>query len=333
VSEEPKDRQEHRGGDDSMRTVIIALLVNLAVAVIKAIAGILSASAGLLAEAAHSVGDSTTEVLLVTAVRRSDRPRDRKHPFGYGKERYFWSLLAALAIFTLGAGFSVYQGLHTILWGESDSSAPWVGYVVIGLSAIVEAVSLRQAAGRVRRESHRVGMSSRQYVRDPDDPTTKSVILEDSAAMIGLAFAAAGLVLRQITGDDLWDGIAALCIGALLMVVAFELARTNVSLLIGRQASPWLVDQIRSSLAEQPEVLDVVDVRTMLMGTGRVLVCARIDYIDDLSASEVEHAGVRFHDLLEEQFEDVEDVFVEPVPRDDTGIREQASQTAREPSD
>jgi cation diffusion facilitator family transporter len=333
VSAEPKGRQQPSGGDDSLRTVIIALLVNLAVAAIKAIAGVLSASAGLLAEAAHSVGDSTTEVLLVTAVRRSDRPRDRKHPFGYGKERYFWSLLAAVAIFTLGAGFSVYQGLHTILWGESDSSSPWVGYIVIGLSAIVEAVSLRQAAGRVRRESRRVGMSSRQYVREPDDPTTKSVILEDSAAMIGLGFAAAGLVLRQVTGDDLWDGIAALCIGALLMVVAYELARTNVSLLIGRQASPWLVDQIRSLLAEQREVLDVVDVRTMLMGTGRVLVCARLDYIDELSASEVEHAGVRFHGLLEERFEDVEDVFVEAVPRDDTGIREQASQAAREPSD
>ena len=307
--------------------------MNLAVAAIKAIAGVLAASAGLLAEAAHSVGDSATEVLLVTAVRRSDRPRDRKHPFGYGKERYFWSLLAALAIFTLGAGFSVYQGIHTILWGESDSTAPYVGYIVIGLSAIVEAVSLRQAAGRVRRESRRVGMTPAAYVRDPDDPTTKSVILEDSAAMVGLAFAAAGLVLRQVTGDDVWDGIAALCIGALLMVVAYELARTNVSLLIGRQASPWLVDQLRKFLAEQDEVLDVVDVRTMLIGTGRILVCARIDFIDALNASDVEHACVRFHGLLQERFEDVEDVYVEPVPRDDTGVRAQADQTAREPRD
>jgi len=139
-------------------------------------------------------------------------------------------------------------------------------------------------------------------------------------------------LLRQLTGDDVWDGIAALCIGALLMVVAYELARTNVSLLIGRQASPWLVDQIRALLSEQDEVLDVMDVRTMLIGTGRALVCARIDYIDELTASDVEQACVRFHGLLQDHFEDVEDVYVEPVPRDDTGVRAQADQTAREPS-
>ena len=109
---------EHRDGDDSMKTIVIALLVNLAVAAIKAVAGVLSASAGLLAEAAHSVGDCTTELFLVTALRRSDKPPDRRHPFGYGKERYFWSLLAALTIFTLGAGFSVYQGVSTIVGGE-----------------------------------------------------------------------------------------------------------------------------------------------------------------------------------------------------------------------
>lgn len=321
-------RPDRDGGDDSLRTVVIALLVNLAVAAIKAAAGVFAASAALLAEAAHSVGDSTTELLLVTAVRRSDKPRDRRHPFGYGKERYFWSLLAALVIFALGAGFSIYQGVDTILNGEKDSASPWIGYVVIALSAIVEGVSLRQATGRAKRESRRMGMSVPEYVRDPDDPTVKSVVLEDTAAMVGLGFAAAGLALRQVTGDDVWDGIAALCIGTLLVVVAYELARTNVSLLIGRQANPQLVERIGALLAEQDEVLAVVDVRTMLIGTGKVLVCARVDFIEELSASQVEHACVSFHRLLAERFADVEDVFIEPVPRDDSGVRAQADQTA-----
>jgi cation diffusion facilitator family transporter len=314
-------------GDDSMRTIIIALLVNLAVAVIKAIAGVLSASAGLLAEAAHSVGDCTTELFLVTAVRRSDRPRDKRHPFGYGKERYFWSLLAALTIFMIGAGFSFYQGLHTILFGEDDTGSPWVGYVVIALSAVVEGVSLRQAGGRARRESRKLSMSLPDYVRDPDDPTVKSVILEDSAAMVGLTFALLGLLLRQLTGETAWDGVAALCVGGLLVAVAFELARTNVGLLIGKQANPKSVGAIRDLLADQPEVMSVVDVVTMMMGTGRMLVCARVDFVDEISATEAEHACIRFHGLLHERIAGIQDVFIEPIPQDNRRIQDRARET------
>ena len=314
---------ERHDGDDSMKTIIIALLVNLAVAVIKAVAGVLSASAGLLAEAAHSVADCTTELFLVTALRRSDKPPDRRHPFGYGKERYFWSLLAALTIFTLGAGFSVYQGISTIVEGEHGAESPIIGYVVLGLSAIVEAVSLRQATGRLRRESRRTDVSVGQYVLEPDDPTVKSVVMEDSAALIGLVFAAAGLVLRQVTGNSAWDGIAALAIAVLLMVVAFELARTNVGLLIGKQANPKLVQAISDCLEAQPEVLSVVDVLTMMIGTGRLLVCARVDFVDSLSATEAERACVRFHDVLAEHFPDVETVFIEPVPRGDHELQRQ----------
>ncbi len=184
------DVEQGKTGDESMRTIIIALIVNILVAIIKAVAGVLTASAGLLAEAAHSVGDCTTELFLVTAVRRSDKPADRRHPFGYGKERYFWSLLAALTIFVLGAGFSVYQGLSTIIEGEADSSAPIVGYVVIALSAVVEGLSLRQATRQAKTASKRARMSVHAYVKDPDDPTVKSVVVEDSAALIGLAIAA-----------------------------------------------------------------------------------------------------------------------------------------------
>jgi cation diffusion facilitator family transporter len=315
--------RDARPADDSLKTIIIALLVNLAVATIKAVAGLLTASAGLLAEAAHSVGDSTTELFLVTALRRSGRPPDRRHPFGYGKERYFWSLLAALTIFALGAGFSVYQGISTIVGGEHDAESPIVGYVVLALSAIVEATSLRQATGRLRRESRRTRMSVGEYVLEPDDPTVKSVVLEDSAALVGLAFAAIGLVLRQVTGNAVWDGVAALAIGALLVVVALELARTNVGLLIGKQANPRLVEDIRCCLEEQAEVLSVVDVLTMVIGTQKLLVCARVDFLDELSATEAEQACVRFHDVLNARFPDVEGVFIEPVPRGDRELHRQ----------
>jgi cation diffusion facilitator family transporter len=305
--------------------VIIALAVNLVVAIIKAVAGVVVASAGLLAEAAHSVGDCTTELFLVTALRRSRRAPDERHPFGYGKERYFWSFLAALTIFALGAGYSFYEGFSTILAGEADPVRPTVGYVVIGLSIAVEAISLRQASSRVRRESTRAELTVREYVRDPNDPTTKSVLLEDVAAMLGLVLALAGLALRQLTGRAFWDGIAALAIGALLVAVAFELARTNVGLLIGKQANPKMVDKIGRTLADQAEVLSVIEVRTMMIGTDQVLVCARIDYVETLSATQAEHAAIRLHDVLKERFADIEDVFLEAVPRGDAGLREAAT--------
>ena len=127
----------------------------------------------------------------------------------------------------------------------------------------------------------------------------------------------------------MWDGIAALAIAALLIVVAFELARTNIGLLIGKQANPVLVEDIRSCLREQPEVLSVVDVVTMLMGTGKVLVCARVDFIESLSATDSEHASVRLHDVLNQRFVDIEDIYIELVPRDNAAMQDKARQTRR----
>lgn len=291
----------------------------------------ITASAALLAESAHSVGDCTTELFLMTAVRRSKRNPSGRHPFGYGKERYFWSLLAALTIFLLGAGFSIYQGLSTILQGESDTASPLVGYVVIALSAIVEGVSLANASRSVRNQSRSSHMSVRAYVRDPDDPTVKSVLLEDSAAIIGLGFAALGLLLRQITGSALWDGLAALAIGLLLIAVAFELARTNVILLIGKQANPRMVADIRELLQEHPGVLTVIDVVTMMMGTGRVLICARLDYRDELGSADVERVSLDLHDRIEQRFGNVEDIFLEAAPHYDRELREQAAQRSVDP--
>jgi cation diffusion facilitator family transporter len=315
VTASPEERATpSRDTSDELRTVVIALVVNLVVAAIKAIAGVLGSSAALLSESAHSVADSTTELFLIAAVRRSGRPPTDRHPFGYGKERYFWSLLAAVAIFGLGAGFSVYEGISTIAGGEGDAAAPVLGYVVIGLCAAAETVSLVQASRRVRRESERTDMKVTRYVRDPDDPTVKSVLLEDTAALIGLGFALAGLILRQITGEALWDGVAALAIGALLVVIAYELARTNVGLLIGKQANPQMVADIERCLLDQPEVGAVVDVITMMIGTGKVLVCARLDYRDTLSSDEAERATVRLHELLAERFPDIERMYLEPVP-------------------
>lgn len=313
--------EDKSGSGESLLTVILALAANVAVAVAKAVAGVLTGSAALLSEAAHSVADCGTEVFLLTALRRSAKPADRSHPFGYGKERYFWSLLAAVSIFTAGALFSLYQGVHTLTGHPEDHRHVLVGYLVLLASAVIESISLTQAIRQVRSEQAKDDLPLLPYLRRSDDPTVKTVLYEDSAAIVGLLLAFGGLGLTQLTGSPVWDGVASLLIGLLLVLVAYLLGRSNMNLLIGQQADRRLVEAIRGRLAEQPEVEFVVDLLTMLTGTDQVLVCARLDFNDAVSAGDLERACVRIDAGLRAEFPDLDEIFLEPVPRSDPELR------------
>jgi cation diffusion facilitator family transporter len=305
----------------SLVTVLLALAANIGIAALKALAGLFTGSAALLSEAAHSVGDSVTELLLLTALRRSARPADRRHPFGYGKERYFWSLLAAVGILASGAAYSIYEGVRTILVEPVEETAPWVNYVVLAVSVILESLSFVQSFRQLRIEARREGVDIREYLRDPEDPTVKSVVLEDAAALIGLTLAFLGVAVHQVTDSSFWDGLAALAIGVLLVVVAFQLAQTNKGLLIGKQANVRMVRRFRRFMEAQPEVEKLVDILTMMVGTGRILLCARLDFDDNLSAAELERVCVRIDAELRVHFEALDEVFLEPVPRTDPELR------------
>ncbi|MET9631220.1 cation diffusion facilitator family transporter [Lentzea sp. NPDC006480] len=308
--------------EGSRLTVVIALLANTGVAILKLVAGLLSGSGALLSEAAHSVGDTSTQLLLLTAVKRSERPADAQHPFGYGKERYFWSLLAAFGILISGAMFSLYQGVHTIISPHEESTYAWVNYVVLAIAFVMEGTSLVQATRQVRREAEEHDVSMAGELRGTDDPTPRAVFTEDLAAVIGIVLAAAGVGLHQLTGSAVWDGIASILIGVLLAVVAVLLGRVCKGLLIGRQADQRLVRAVWDHIEKQPEVDDLVDVQTMLTGTDKVLVCARVDFIDTYSAGDVEQACIRIDNELRELFHDVDEVFIQPVPRSDADLRE-----------
>lgn len=311
---------------ESTTTVLLALAANLGVGVLKLAAGLITGSAALLSEAAHSAGDSTTELLLLVAQRRSRKPADTSHPFGYGKERYFWSMLAAIAIFVSGAGFSFYEGLHTIFGGSEDSELLWINYPVLALAAVLEGISFRQAAGQMRKETRRTRRSLAAYLRTPRDPTINSVLLEDSAALIGLALAGAGVALHQLTGDALWDGVASVLIGGLLLAVAFVLARACQGLLVGRQADQRLLEEIVEFLEAEEEVDDVVDVLSMLTGTDNVLLCLRVDFVDSFTAADLEAACVRLDTQLHERFEILGEVFIQPASSSDAGLRRRVEQ-------
>jgi cation diffusion facilitator family transporter len=316
VADEP---QEESG--ESTVTVLLALGANVGVGLLKLAAGLITGSGALLSEAAHSAGDSTTELLLLTALRRSQRPADRVHPFGYGKERYFWSLLAAVTILVSGAAFSIFQGFHTILGGAESTDKIWINYPVLAIAFVLEGTSFRQAVQQAKGAAKRGQRSVKSYIRDPEDPTVKSVVLEDSAALVGLIIAAAGVGLHQLTGSEIWDGVASLAIGVLLIGAAFALAQTCKGLLIGKQADLRLVKAISDRLEEQTEIVDVVDVLTMMTGVDRILLCARVDFEDDFDASALERACMRLDDELRADFPSLDEIFIQPVPRSDAGLR------------
>jgi cation diffusion facilitator family transporter len=303
-------------------TVLLALAANLGIALAKTVAAVFTGSASMAAEAGHSFVDTVNEVLLLTALRRSERPADAEHPFGHGTERYFWSLLVAVCIFGMGALFAFLQGFAAIFGKGGAESSPLIGYIVLAISAVLESISWAQAFRETRSHARRQDQGFVEFLRTTDDPTAKSVLFEDSAAILGIAFAALGLLTHELTGSAIGDGIASILIGVMLSAVAFLLGRTNRELLIGRQARPQVLEGMRRMLADAPEVEEVVDLLTMNVGTDQILVCARLDFDDSIGAADVERACARLDGELHHAYHEVYEVFLEPVPRDDSGLRE-----------
>lgn len=281
--------------DETKGTVLIALLANVGVMIAKFGAGIATGSAALLSEAAHSVADTGNEVFLLLSLRRAERPADRTHPFGYGKERFFWSLLAAIGIFLSGAGFSAYQGISAILEsGEAPlpSSGEFLAiYVVLAISLVLEGTSLRKAFRQVRGEAASAHRRLIPYIVRSPDPTVKTVASEDSVAVLGVLLALGGTALHQLTGAEYWDGVASLSIAALLTYVAIALGRDTKELLIGEAADPLVRARAFGVLTAHPEIVGVKEMLTMQLGPHAVLVGARVQFREDLTAAQVEQVS------------------------------------------
>ncbi|PWR09590.1 cation transporter [Micromonospora acroterricola] len=297
---------------ESVGTVIVAGAANLAIAVAKLIAGLISGSAAMLSEAAHSVADTTTEVLLYQALRRGARPADTRHPFGYGKESYVWAFFAAMFTFVAGAGFAVTHGVTTILV-HKHSGDYLVSYIVLGASFVIESISLARAVRQVRGESRRWRTTPRRFLRLTADTTVKAVFLEDSAALIGLLLAALGVGLSQATGDEVWDGVASILIGVLLLVVAGILASNNLSLLVGRAVPERLRREIEQELARLPEVERIDTLLTMQLGPDDILVAAKVDFRDEATGAAIEATADEAERRLTERYPEIRYVFLDPT--------------------
>lgn len=305
-------RNSSQSGESTF-TVIVAAVANLGIAAAKAVAGVVSGSSAMLSEAAHSVADTVTEVMLLTALKRSEKPADEDHPLGYAGERYVWALLAAVATFVGGAVFSMYDGIHTLVYGE-EVGDPLVSYIVLGVAFVLESFSLRTAVRQVKGEAQRKSAPFGRYLRHTPDTTVKAVVMEDSAALAGLLLAAGGLIGVEITGDSVWDGVASILIGALLVYVAWVLGRSNAELLIGRPVPRRVREEIREELLTVPHIIAVLELTTLIQGPEEVLVAAKIDFRDVSSAEQIEWACEEAEQQLRERFPAVRRVYLDPTP-------------------
>jgi cation diffusion facilitator family transporter len=286
-------------GEDSPRAIVAALLANVGIAVMKFVAFVLTLSASMLAESIHSLADSGNQLLLLLGRRQARRRPDVLHPFGYGRERYVYAFVVSIVLFSLGGLFALYEGYHKVHDPHPIEAWKWVPVVVLIGAIFLEAFSFRTALHEAA--PHKGDGTWFEFIRRARSPELPVVILEDFAALTGLAFALVGVGLTLITGNGVFDGIGSLAIGALLVCVAVILAIETKSLLVGESAEPGTVDAIGAALSGTSGVLRVIHLRTMHLGPDELLVGAKIAVEEGLTlaavANVIDAAEVRIREV------------------------------------
>ena len=276
-----------RGGESaSLTTVLVAFAANLLVAVAKSVAAVVTGSASLLAEAAHSWADTGNEVFLIIAQRRSRRPPDRAHPLGHGREAYVWSLLAGVGLFVAGATVSVTHGVQELVHPEPATDFV-VGYIVLAVSFVLEGISFLRSVQQAKPAAQLMNRDLIGAVMASSDPTLRAVFAEDSAALIGLVIATAALGAHQLTGSATPDAVGSILIGVLLAAVAIVLIDRNREFLVGQEANPGLRAAALRALLAEPEVARVTYLRLEYVGPRLVSIIGDVDLTGDDSESNV----------------------------------------------
>lgn len=292
----------------SPKAVYAAIAGNLAIAVTKFVAAAFTGSSAMLTEGVHSLVDTGNGLLILLGVRRGRRPPDESHPFGHGKELYFWTLVVAILIFAGGGGVSIYEGIHHILNPEPVESAGWA-YATIGLAMLFEGTSFGFAVHEFQREKGRAGYL--EAIRESKDPTTFTVLFEDSAALIGLVAAAVGIFVSERTGDPRWDGAASVVIGLVLAVVAIALVRESKGLLIGEGVSEGTLRAIREIVSAEPAVDALTRTMTMYLGPREVLLAAEIRFNRPRQPGDVPAAVDRLDRAIRDRCPFIKHIFIE----------------------
>jgi cation diffusion facilitator family transporter len=292
----------------SKKVIYAALAGNSLIAVTKFAAAAVTGSSAMLSEAVHSVVDTGNQWLLLYGIKRSGRPADEMHPFGYGTELYFWTFVVAILIFGLGAGVSIYEGVGRLREPHPVTNV-YVNYAVLAIAMVFEAGTWWVAFTEFRKRKGRLGYFA--AVRQAKDPTVFTVLFEDSAAMLGLIVALVGIALADVLAEPALDGLAAIAIGLILAATAGLLAFECKGLLIGESARPATVTGIKAIIAEQPDITRVNEVLTMHLGPEDVLVTLSLDFDDEISAGKVEGAVTEMETRIKSAYPEVSRVFIE----------------------
>ncbi len=291
------------------KTIIYAAAVgNAGIAVTKFTASVMTGSAAMLAEGIHSLVDTGNQILLLHGLRRSVRPPSQNFPFGHGKEIYFWSFIVSILIFAVGAGVSIYEGILHLLHPQAHTDA-WINYLVLSIAIVFEGVAWTLALREFNTVRGNVGLV--EAVQRGKDPTLFVVLFEDSAALLGLLVAMAGVWLGEVTGNPVWDAIATIVIGCILAGTAVWLAYETKGLLIGEGASPEVVASIREIVGKTPAVAHVNEVLTLHMGPEFVLLTVSVTFREALVAGEIEKAIDNITVRVRDRHPVVKRVFIE----------------------
>jgi cation diffusion facilitator family transporter len=308
-----------------MWAVLGALVANGLITILKFAAAIITGSSGMMAESLHSLADTTNQVFLLLGLRFYKRPASEKHPFGYGKERFFWSFIAAIFIFGVGATYALYEGYQKLREPHAPQNLEWA-YWVLGISFVLEAGSIALAIWQEVREAHHEGLTFRQYLRESKDPTAKTVIFEDSAALLGIVIAGIGIYLTDHHagpgGGAYWDGLASMTIGVVLAIVAFVLARSSRGLLLGEAATPKSVAAIRSAIESHKNVRKVVELLTMHLAPKQILINAHVNLRDDLATKDIEQTNEEIEALIKKAEPKVDMIFLETARESESEEKE-----------
>ena len=309
-------------GGSSVRVVIAAFACNGVIAVSKFVAAGITGSAAMQSEALHSVVDAGNQALLLLGLKRAGRPADARHPFGYGKELYFWSFVVAVILFSMGAGVSLYEGMHK-LRNPHPIESPIISYVVLGVAIVFEVASTYVAVSAFNEQ--RGEQSAWAALRGSKDPALFTVVLEDLAALAGLLIALAGTITADLLGWIAADAVASIAIGVLLALVATFMSLETKSLLIGEAASSEMVEGVRKLIeaeaAQSCVIRRVHAIRTMHLGPHDVLAAVRLDFDDGVTAARVEHIIADLERSIRQRYPDIRQVFLAPATTDQAGLR------------
>jgi cation diffusion facilitator family transporter len=295
---------------ESVRTIVIALLANLVIAAAKLMAGLVSHSTGMLAEAAHSAADSVNEIFLAIGLRREQDPPDEIHPLGHGRERFLWAFMAAIASFLIGGCLSIVLAIRE-LGARHPVGATMAAWIVLAISFAADGASWLQSMRQARRQAREFDVTVWRYLVRASDPVVRAIVVEDSAALAGLTIAAGGLLASRIAGTNVPDSIASLLIGLLLAVTAFGVARPLADFLIGRSLPPEQVKDVHALISRNPAIEEVLTLRAVYIAPEEVVVLAKVHPSPQMNIDELSRAMDDLDRAIRSRFPLVADVFID----------------------